>query len=84
MVCAPVCAGGGPLPLPVPTINVYAASPKQPALSVARTVKLALPAVVGVPVSWPSAASDSPCGSAPETSVNVYGEMPPLAVIAWV
>ena len=49
-------------------------------LSVAFTVKLLVPAAVGVPEITPVlAASDMPVGSVPETTDQVYGVVPPLA-----
>ena len=44
------------------------------------TVKLDVPAVVGVPEITPvEAAKVSPTGSDPELIVQVYGDVPPLA-----
>jgi len=50
------------------------------ALSATRTVKLYVPAVVGVPVIAPALESASPGGRVPDVIVQVYGETPPLAV----
>jgi hypothetical protein len=50
-------------------------------LSVALTVKLKLPAAVGVPESAPLLLKVTPAGSAPLVMANVYGDVPPLAVI---
>jgi hypothetical protein len=47
---------------------------------VAVTVKLNVPAAVGVPVNAPVEASESPLGKLPLETANV-GEGPPLAVI---
>ena len=47
-------------------------------LSVARTVKVVTPAVVGVPLICPPGDNDNPAGNA-ETSVHVYGDVPPVA-----
>ena len=44
-----------------------------PSASVAVTVKVKVPAVVGVPVIVPSAASDNPGGSVPPVAVHVTG-----------
>jgi len=52
------------------------------ALSATRTVKLYVPAVVGVPVIAPALESASPGGRVPDVIVQVYGETPPLAVSA--
>src|SRR4029077_3791396 len=62
----------------------YARVPGQPLLSVAGVVKLKVPNVVGVPVMAPVAGlSDSPAGSTPLDTANVYGPVPPEAVIVW-
>jgi hypothetical protein len=53
----------------------------QPFASVARTVNVEVPAVVGVPAINPAAVSVSPGGSAPAVTSNVYGPAPPLPVI---
>ncbi len=48
--------------------------------SVTSTVKAKVPAFVGVPETTPLVADkDSPAGSAPDESFQVYGEVPPLA-----
>src|SRR5579862_7545892 len=52
-------------------------------LSVAVTVKLKVPAAVGVPESRPLGASGTPVGVAPEVTANVYGGVPPDAVMLW-
>src|SRR5437868_694455 len=52
------------------------------ALSATRTVKLAVPAAVGVPVSAPVVDEIViPAGKAPAEMVKVYGAVPPLATI---
>ena len=49
--------------------------------SVTVAVKLTIPAVVGFPVTAPvPVLSDSPTGSEPELTENVYGDVPPLAI----
>ncbi len=48
-------------------------------LSVTRTVKLNVPAAVGVPVIAPALERDSPVGSDPTVTAQVYGTVPPLA-----
>jgi hypothetical protein len=58
-------------------------TPPFSAESVTPTEKVMLPAVVGVPVIAPFAASDRPAGSEPLLTVNVYGAVPPLAVTVW-
>ena len=50
-------------------------------LSVAVTVKLNVPAAVGVPDRTPAEVSVSPVGMAPTVTANVYGDVPPDAVI---
>ena len=53
------------------------------ALSVALTVKLAVPAVVGVPEMVPLALRFSPAGSEPVDTDQVYGGVPPVAASGW-
>ena len=53
------------------------------ALSVALTVKLAVPAVVGVPEMVPLALRFSPAGSEPVDTDQVYGGDPPVAASGW-
>jgi len=53
-----------------------------PALSVARAVKSARPAAVGVPVMPPPGASVNPAGNDPDSSVHVNPPAPPLAASA--
>jgi len=36
--------------------------------------------LTGVPLITPAADSDKPCGNAPETTAQVYGEVPPVAL----
>jgi hypothetical protein len=52
-------------------------------LSVTRTVKLEVPAVVGVPLITPPEESDNPAGSEPLASDQLYGVTPPLAANVW-
>jgi hypothetical protein len=47
--------------------------------SVARTVKFAVCAVVGVPVITPAVDSDNPAGKDPAAISHVYGVVPPVA-----
>ena len=50
------------------------------AVSVTRTVKVNVPAAVGVPLSTPPVLSESPPGAAPPTIAQlVYGVVPPVA-----
>src|ERR1039458_4933688 len=49
-----------------------------PFLSV--TLRVKLPAAVGVPVMEPSALSVKPAGSAPVAMAKVYGAVPPVTV----
>jgi hypothetical protein len=51
-----------------------------PELSFTCAVNVEVPAVVGVPVILPLAASASPAGSAPTVTVHVFPPLPPLAV----
>ena len=52
--------------------------------SVAVTVKVDVPAVVGVPEMMPPLVIDNPAGSDPAVTLNVYGAVPPLAVmVCW-
>ena len=51
-----------------------------PALSVAVTVTVEVPAVVGFPVVFPVGASVIPGANAPEVTAKEYGPAPPLAV----
>ena len=51
--------------------------------SVAVTVKLNTPAVVGVPLRTPALESDRPVGTVPDVTAKLYGDVPPLAVIVW-
>ena len=62
---------------------VYDLFSGQPFASVAVTVKLNVPAAVGVPVRFPSVASERPVGSEPEVTAYEYGAVPPLAEIVW-
>jgi hypothetical protein len=48
--------------------------------SVARTVKVAVPAEVGVPEIAPAVSMESPPGRLPDSSDHVYGGVPPLAL----
>ena len=50
-----------------------------PAASLTCTVKLDVPAVVGVPESTPAAVSVNPAGNVPLASDHVYPGVPPLA-----
>jgi hypothetical protein len=47
-------------------------------------VKLYVPGTVGVPESVPSEPSKSPSGRTLVVLLNVYGPVPPLAVMIWV
>ena len=62
----------------------YGWLPGQPLASTALIVKLKVPDEVGVPVIAPVAGlSDSPLGSAPAETENVYGATPPEAETVW-
>jgi hypothetical protein len=52
-------------------------------LSFTWTVKFAVPAVLGVPLIPPVAASDRPAGSAPTVVDQVLLPVPPLAESVW-
>ena len=52
-------------------------------LSVALTVKFAVPATDGVPLIWPAELSAKPTGSAPVEIDHEYGGVPPLAPKLW-
>src|SRR5471030_2180035 len=67
----------------VVTLTVYDRVPVQPLLAVALSVKVELPAVVGVPERTPAVVRVSPAGRVPLDTVKVYGLLPPLAVIVW-
>ena len=58
----------------------YHTLPGQPFESVAVTVKLKVPAAVGVPASDPPGASGTPVGVAPDVTAKEYGDVPPEAV----
>ena len=60
--------------LPVATVLRWLAS-------VARTLKLNDPDVVGVPATTPPVESEMPAGSAPEESVNEWLPIPPVAAM---
>jgi hypothetical protein len=62
------------------TVIDNAAVAEADALSVAFTVKLAVPAAVGVPDIVPLAARVSPAGSVPPATDHVYGGVPPDAL----
>ena len=63
---------------------VPVASPPKPSLSVAPSQNVYVPAVVGVPEKAPvDAFSVRPGGRVPLV-LNVYGPVPPVAVMVWV
>ena len=70
-------AGGGGL---IFSDNVRVAWATGDSASIAVTVKLAAPAVVGVPDMTPAGESDSPAGSAPELTDHVSGGIPAIAL----
>ena len=81
-----VVAGSEPGEIDITTliVTLYAREPVEPRLSVAVIVKLNVPAADGVPVIAPlDAFSDSPVGNAPAVTANVYGAVPPDALIVW-
>ncbi len=60
---------------------VYACNPVQPLASVAVTVKVNVPATLGVPDMSPLLESDIPGASSPAVTMKIYGACPPLAVM---
>ena len=50
--------------------------------SVTLTVKLDVPALVGVPVIWPLEESVRPAGRLPAATLQLYGAVPPIALSA--
>jgi hypothetical protein len=64
-------------------LSVYPRVPVQAFSSVAVTKKVAVVAAAGVPERTPPEESVRPAGSAPLWSVNVYGAVPPDAVMVW-
>jgi hypothetical protein len=48
-----------------------------------RTVKLEVPAVVGVPLRTPAADKFRPAGGVPEDTDQLYGVVPPVAASVW-
>ena len=64
---------------PIATENDCAVT--DPELSLTCKVKPKLPGPVGVPLKTPALDRANPDGNAPETVENVYGAVPPLAVM---
>src|SRR5262245_45384910 len=65
----------------VNTLSTKPSLPVHPLTSVTETVNTELPGVVGVPAMTPvAAASESPSGSVPLASAQVYGPIPPETV----
>ena len=60
----------------LPLVAVFAA------LSVTLTVKLEVPALVGVPEIAPLEVRFRPAGREPEATTQVYGAVPPLTATA--
>ena len=80
-IASPTTVSVGP-PDGAPIAMEYGLLPKQPLMSVDRTVKLKRPGMVGVPVIAPVAeSSTSPGGNAPLVIAKMYGPAPPLAVM---
>jgi hypothetical protein len=64
--------------------NAWSSVSGVPWLSVTLTVKFDVPAVVGVPLIVPvEEPSDSPAGSDPEITDQLYGVVPPVATTVW-
>jgi hypothetical protein len=57
--------------------------PVQPVTSIACTVNVELPSVVGVPDNVPPESRLRPAGNVPALLVKVYPPLPPLAVMVW-
>ena len=57
--------------------------PVHPWLSLASILNLEQPVAVGVPEIVPVEERVSPAGRLPCETVNVYGLVPPLAVMIW-
>ena len=72
--------GGGVGAAATMIVKERLAAVKQPAASVARIVKVEVPAVVGVPESTPAAVRVRPAGSVPTVTPKEYGAVPPLPV----
>ena len=72
--------GGGAAALIVKEKSFVAEAPLAPST---RTVKLEVPAVVGVPLRTPAADKLRPAGSVPGGTDQVYGIVPPVAVSVW-
>ena len=49
--------------------------------SLTRIPKVAVPGAVGVPDIWPAEFNERPAGSDPLMVLNVYGEIPPEALM---
>lgn len=52
----------------------------KPLLSVTLTLKVDVPAVVGVPLMMPAVLRDKPAGKLPLLSDQLYGAVPPLTL----
>ena len=52
-------------------------------MSVAVTVKVAVPVAVGVPLTTPALDSVSPAGRLPLLTLKVSEPVPPLAAMVW-
>ena len=50
---------------------------------VTSTVKLDVPAVVGVPLKTPAALRVNPAGGVPTVTAQLYGGVPPVAANVW-
>jgi hypothetical protein len=62
------------------TVRWYTWLPLQPNASVAKTVNVARPSAVGVPLISPELLRVSPLGKLPLLTLYVYGPVPPLAL----
>ncbi len=71
-----ILSGGGA----IASVSVFVAVPFE--LSLTCTVKLPLPAVVGVPVRFPVPLKAMPAGKDPELTLHTYPPVPPLAASA--
>ncbi len=67
-----------------PTVRDVSLQSENPARSLAQTVKVVVPATLGVPLRTPLGLRMRPMGGkpVPESSRKVYGGCPPVGVLA--
>jgi hypothetical protein len=73
----------GPATAAALTVTERAFVDEAPLAPVTRTVKLEVPAAVGVPLRTPAADRLRPAGSAPAETDQLYGVVPPVAASDW-